>query len=373
MLRIAEPSIDEEEIDAVAEVLRSGYLVQGQHVAAFEEAVALRTGSAHAVAVSSCTSALHLSLVALGIGRGDAVAVPAYSWPATINAVALCGARPTIVDIDPGTFGMDPHGLAERIRSDRVSAILPVHLFGGMASIEKIAQIADAAGVPIVEDAACALGATMNGIPAGRTGRAGCFSFHPRKAVTTGEGGVVVTDDKPLARRLRALRNHGLDPSSAVPEFILPGYNARMTDFQGAMGLVQMGKLDRIVAARRRLARRYDQLLARTSVTTPVSASGACHAYQSYVVLLPEDAVGARPAIIAELREAGIESTIGTYALPFIRWVREKYGYEAADFPVVSRIERRALSLPLHERMSEQDQERVAACLLALLDHCLIA
>ncbi|HEX7071079.1 MAG TPA: DegT/DnrJ/EryC1/StrS family aminotransferase [Rhodothermales bacterium] len=369
MLRLAVPSLDETDVAAVAEVLRTGFLVQGRHVEAFEHAVATYTGALHAVAVSNCTSALHLSLLAIGIGPGDVVAVPAYSWPATINVVALAGAEPAIVDVDPRTFNMDPSALEALFRQRRVSAVMPVHAFGGMAQMVEIAALAADRGVPVVEDAACALGATLDGVQAGRRGLTGCFSFHPRKAITTGEGGVVVTDDEDVAMRLRALRNHGLDPEARTADFMLPGFNARMTEFQGALGLRQMEKLTRILASRRHLARRYDELLAGTPVTPPRSIPGSTHAYQSYVVLLPDSVAHRRAEVIAGLRDAGFETTIGTYALPFIRYVREKYGFGAADFPNVSSIDPRALSLPLHEQVTERDQERVVSCLLALIDH----
>ena len=367
MLRLTVPSIDEEDVADVADVLRSGFLVQGRNVEAFEEAVASYTGAAHAVAVSSCTSALHLSLVAMDVGPGDVVAVPAYSWPATINVVALCGAEPVIIDVDPGTFNMDPAALSARARQTRIAAVIPVHAFGGMAAMDEIMQIATREGFPVLEDAACALGASLSGVPAGRYGVAGCFSFHPRKAITTGEGGVVVTDDDALARRIQSLRNHGIDATGSSPEFVMPGFNARMTDFQGALGRRQMEKLDRVLDARRRLARHYETLFAGTVVTPPVARAGSHHAYQSYVVLLPSYAAAHRQTIIERLREAEIETTIGTHALPFIRYVRERYGFAAADFPVVSDVAARALSLPLHEYMNEDDQKRVAASLLALL------
>ena len=370
MIRLAIPPIHDDDVAAVADVLRSGLLVQGRHVEAFERAVASYTGATHAVAVTSCTSALHLSLLATGIGPGDAVAVSAFSWPATVNVVALVGAEPMFVDIDPLTFNMDPHALAALMERERISAILPVHTFGGMADMDEIDCLARRHGAVVIEDAACALGASLNGILAGRSGRAGCFSFHPRKAITTGEGGVVVTDDGDLAVRLRTLRNHGIDPEKAEPSFAMPGFNARMTDFQGALGLEQMAKLEDVLSSRRNQARRYDALLADTEIRAPISTRGGNHVYQSYVVQLPEAAAGARDTVIAEMREAGIETTIGTYALPFIRWVRDRYGYTHDDFPVVSQVERRALCLPLHERLTERDQERIVAVLRDQVMRC---
>ncbi|HEX8686992.1 MAG TPA: DegT/DnrJ/EryC1/StrS aminotransferase family protein, partial [Pyrinomonadaceae bacterium] len=260
MIRLAVPSIGEEDLAAVREALASGYLVQGARVAAFEEAVAVYVGARHAVAVSNCTSALLLALMALGVGPGDRVGVTTYSWPATANVIALCGAEPVFVEIDAATYNMDPGRLEEALACHELKAVLPVHAFGLLADMPAIMGLADRYGLAVVEDAACALGAAADGRQAGAWGALGCFSFHPRKAVTTGEGGVVTTDDDAAARRLRALRNHGLDPAAPGPDFILPGFNNRMTEMQGALGLTQMTKLDRIVAARRRAAARYDQL-----------------------------------------------------------------------------------------------------------------
>ncbi len=368
MLRLTVPSIEEDDLDAVADVLRSGFLVQGPHVERFEAAIRARTGSAYAVAVSNCTSALHLTLAACGIGPGDVVAVPAYSWPATINVVALVGAEPAIVDVDPCTFNLDPRALVRLMERRNISAVIPVHAFGGMADMRAIKRISAEHNAVVIEDAACALGASLDDVPAGRFGRAGCFSFHPRKAVTTGEGGVVVTDDGALATRIRALRNHGLDQDG---QFILPGHNARMTDFQAAFGMVQLGKLDRVLEARRRAAARYDELFSVTPITTPAALANSVHAYQSYVVLLPPDV--SRADLIAALRQSHIESTIGTHALPFIRWVRERYGYRPEDFPVVHDIASRALTLPLHEYLTDDDQQRVVEAVVTCVEQCSIA
>ena len=367
MLRLALPSIDEREQAAVAEVLRSGFLVQGPRVRAFEALVAARTGARHAVAVSNCTSALHLSLVALGIGPGDVVAVPAYSWPATINVVALVGATPAIIDIDTRTFNMDPDRLADVIRRRPVQAMLPVHAFGAMADMRAIMALADEHGVPVIEDAACALGASCNGRSAGTFGRLGCFSFHPRKAITTGEGGIVVTDDPQLDRHVRALRNHG---QCETEGFVRPGYNMRMTDVQAALGIVQMERLSEILASRRARAERYDVLLQHTPVTTPAASEGCEHAYQSYVVLLPEALAGHRNHVISALKEAGIETTIGTHALPFIPWVQQRYECTEEEYPGVASVHRRALSIPLHSALTSEDQEYVATTLIDVLRAC---
>jgi perosamine synthetase len=371
-IRLAAPDIDEADIAAVAAVLRSGQLVQGPQVAAFEARLAELTGAAHAVAVANCTAALHLTLLALGVGPGDRVAVPTYSWPATANVVVLAGAEPCFVDIDPVTFTMRPDALAAAAeRAGRLAAVLPVHAFGGMADMDGLAEVAAAIGAPLVEDAACALGATLHGRPAGRFGVAGCFSFHPRKAVTTGEGGAIVTDDGVVARVARTLRNHGLDPDASAPTFIAAGYNLRMTDVQAALGLSQLAKFDRLLARRRRLAAAYDHVLAdrpaaEAGVVGPGALAGAGHVYQSYVVLLPAGAAPQRATVIAELRARGIETTLGTYHMPLIPFFAAR-GHRPGDFPVTDDVAARALSLPLSTAMDDGDPANVVAALVEVL------
>ncbi|NWF65654.1 MAG: DegT/DnrJ/EryC1/StrS family aminotransferase [Chloroflexi bacterium] len=368
MIRLTIPSIEQDDLDAVRETLASGMLVQGARVAAFERDVADYVGCKHAVAVSNCTAALHLSLLALGVGPGDAVAVTTYSWPATANVIALCGARPVFVDIQPDTYNMDPHRLAEVLARENVRAILPVHTFGQMADMPAILELADRYGIPVVEDAACALGATIHGRPAGTWGIAGCFSLHPRKAITTGEGGLITTNDAHLARQARILRNHGLDPDSPTPDFIAAGYNLRMTEFQAALGSAQMKKLDRLVEARRQGAARYDQLLAGSEITPPAVRNGAHHVYQSYVALLPQAVAPKRAEIIAALKSKGIETTIGTYHMPLTTYFRKKGHHQPGDFPVTDEISARSVSLPLYERITREDQQQVVAALMELLE-----
>lgn len=375
MIRLTIPSIEEDDLQAVREVLASGYLVQGPRVAAFEEAVANYVGTKCAVAVSNCTAALHLALLALDTRAGDLVVVTAYSFIATANVIELCGAQPVFVDIQPETFNMDPNCLEEILKrlmvssetARRVKAILPVHTFGQMADMAAILDLAGRYGLPVIEDAACALGATLNGRQAGTWGTMGCFSFHPRKAITTGEGGVVITNDMTLARRLRALRNHGQDPNASSSDFIVPGFNYRMTEFQAALGLTQMSKLDRIIATRRHLAMRYDELLRETPLQPPVVVPGRQPVYQSYVVLLPEGAAARRAEIISHLKEHDIETTIGTWHMPLTMYFRSRYGYKKGDFPVCDRVFDRSLTLPLHEKMLPSQQNEVVGTLHGIL------
>jgi perosamine synthetase len=375
MIRLTIPSIEEDDLQAMREVLASGYLVQGAKVASFEKTVADYVGTKYAVAVSSGTAGLHLGLLALSIQPEDLVIVTAYSFVATANVIELCGARPVFVDIQPDTFNMDPDCLEEVLNrlmastdtARRVKAVLPVHTFGQMADMSAIMELAGRHGLPVIEDAACALGSTLNGRQAGTWGAMGCFSFHPRKAITTGEGGIITTNDPNVARRIRTLRNHGQEPDQEAPDFIFPGFNYRTTEFQAVLGITQMSKLDRIITARRRLAAHYDVLLAKTPFQPPIVIPGSQPVYQSYVTLLPEDAAPRRTDLIRHLKDQGIETTIGTWHIPLTSYFRSRYGYRTGDFPVTDQVFARALTLPLFEHLQEMQQNVVVEQLLEAL------
>lgn len=379
MIRLTRPSIEEDDLEAVRRVLVSGQLVQGPHVGMFERAIADYVGAAHAVVVTNCTAALQMALLAVGVVPGDTVVVGAYSWPTTANVVELCGAVPVFVDVDPQTFNIRPDALEETLRrlfrspnvGRRVKAIIPIHVFGQIAEMTELASVAERYGVPLIEDAACALGASHEGRQAGTWGSMGCFSFHPRKAITTGEGGAIVTDDDQFARYLRSLRNHGQDALPGSPDpFMFAGFNNRMTEFQAALGVSQMGKLDRVIAARRALAQRYDALLDASYARGGARAPDARHVFQSYVVLLPRDAADHRAKLIAELRERGVEAQIGTWHMPLITFYRSRYGFKPGDFPVCDDIAARALTLPLYEGMTDEDQRAVVVELRDCVSAC---
>lgn len=364
MIRLAVPTIEEDDIQAVVEVLRSGFLVQGPKVKAFEEAWSEYVGVAHSIAVPNCTCALYLALLALGVGAGDKVAVCTYSWPATANSIRMVGADPVFVEIEAETFNMDPAALEKVLATTPgIKAVMPVHTFGGSADIERICAIAKGAGIPVVEDAACALGTEQNGKRAGSFGVFGAFSLHPRKAITTGEGGVVTTNDAALARSIRMLRNHGQDPDAPRPDFVTFGHNLRLTEFQGAMGLSQMKKVERIIGARLAAAKNYDQLLAGTGIRPPRALAGSRHVYQSYVVLLPAELRGKRDQVVQAMKRREIETTLGTYHQPLIRYYREWGKFAPGDFPVTDDVADRALSLPIYESLSDADQRTVVASL----------
>jgi perosamine synthetase len=365
LIRLGSPSIGAEEAEAISQVLQTGFLVQGERVRAFESQIAAASRTSDAVVVSSGTAALHVALLAGGVGPGDLVAVPTYSWPATANAVGLCGAQPVFVDIEQRTFNMDPERLADTMRPlGRVKAILPVHAFGGMADMPAILDVATRHDAYVIEDAACALGAGLQGKPAGAWGMLGCFSFHPRKVITTGEGGAVTTSQPELARRLRTLRNHGLDPLSSTPDFVTPGFNYRLTEFQAAMGVVQMKRLSELVGHRRRAAEEYDRLLEGTGIRKPLALEASAHVYQAYVVLLPRAAADRQPQIISRLRSQSIEVGIGTYHIPLTRYWAQQGGHAKGDFPVTDDVAGRAIALPMHSKITIGEQLRVVAALL---------
>ena len=270
---------------------RVGWLTQGPQVSSFEKAFAARHAVPHALATTSCTTALHLALAALGVGPGDEVIVPAFTWVATANAVLYCGAEPVLCDVDPVTYNIDPAAVAAKVTA-RTKAAIPVHLFGLCADMDAL-RAALPASVKIVEDAACAAGAAYKGISAGALGDAACFSFHPRKSITTGEGGMLTVKDAALAARAEVLRNHGASISEEqrhlgpqpylLPDFDELGFNYRMTDVQAAIGLVQLGKLDRFIDERDRWPRTYREELADIPwLRPPERPNDGRHAWQAY-------------------------------------------------------------------------------------------
>ena len=374
---LAVPATGDEEWLALRDCLETGWLTQGPKVQAFEVAFASRHRVRHALATTSCTTALHLALSACGIGPGDEVLVPAFTWVATANAVVYCGARPVLVDVLPDRFTIDPAVMAAAV-TERTVAAIPVHLFGLCADMDAI-RAALPERVAVIEDAACAAGAAYLGTPAGAMGRAGCFSFHPRKSITTGEGGMVTTDDADLAAMVESLRNHGASLSEAqrtqgmrphlMPDFDRLGFNSRMTDLQAAMGVVQLGKLDRFIDERDRLAMLYREALADVSWLRPPEApEGYRHAWQSFVTVLTDDAPVARDRLMDRLLRRGVHTRPGTHAVPELGYYRTEHGVRPEDFPVAVKLARRSMALPLHNRMNKSDVLYVVESLKAALD-----
>ncbi len=357
---IAVPATGEDEWQAVREPIMSGWLAQGSRVRAFERTFAKRHGAKHAVATTSGTTALHIALLAVGVGPGDEVIVPAFSWIASANAVLYCGATPVFVDIDPKTFNIDTDRLAAAVTT-KTKAIMPVHLFGLCADVDAVSVAAP--GVTIVEDAACAAGASYRGRPAGSLGRVGAFSFHPRKIMTTGEGGMVTTDSKSVANHLRRLRNHGARASGGpMPEFAELGFNYRMTGLQASIGLVQLEKLDTLIEERQRWAEHYQRELASISwLTAPVVGDEDRHGWQSYVCTVDQAAAPcSRNQLMEELAAKGVSTRPGTHAIHLQSYYRERFGLAPDDFPVARDADRDSLAIPLHNRMDDEDCEYVA-------------
>jgi dTDP-4-amino-4,6-dideoxygalactose transaminase len=348
-IRLARPDVGAAELAAVAEVLESGQLTMGPKVAQFEAGIAAACGVDHAVAVASGTAALHLAMLALGIGPGDEVVVPAYTFPSTANAVELCGGRAVLVDVDPATFNLDLSLLPDAL-SPRTRAVIGVHLFGRPLDWEALRALVPE-GAHLVEDAAGALGACYQGRPCGSLGVMGCLSFHPRKIVATGEGGAVTTDDPALADAIRRLRHHGIVPRGAfdIPQ---PSTNYRLSDVLCALGIPQLARLDELLAARERVAAGYEQRLVGV-VETPSAAVGDRHGWQAYVVRLDR-----RDDALAALREDGIEAQIGTYALHRLSAYADRSAYPGADAAF-----ERALALPFHTGLTDAELDRVAAAL----------
>jgi perosamine synthetase len=340
----ASPLIGDEERAAVDRVLRSGMVAQGPEVAAFEQEFSALVGGRHCVAVNSGTSALHLALLAMGIGAGDEVIVPSFTFAATANAVRLAGATPVFVDIEPASFCIDPAAV-EAALTPRTAAIMPVHLYGHPAAMDQIMAIATRHGVAVIEDAAQAHAASLHGTPVGAFGLTACFSFYPTKNMTSGEGGMVVTPDAKIARTLRLLRNQGME-TRYQNELI--GFNTRMTDINAAIGRMQLGKLAGWTATRQANAAVLDAGL--KSVVVPPVADGATHVYHQYTVR-SED----RDGLQAKLAERGVGSEV-YYPVPVHRL--PSFGL-VLDLPQTERAAREVLSLPVHPALSSADLDTI--------------
>jgi dTDP-4-amino-4,6-dideoxygalactose transaminase len=375
VIQISQPSTGEDEWRALREPLSTGWLTQGPKVAEFEKRFAGRHRVRYALAATSCTTALHLILAALEVGPGDEVIVPSFTWIATANVVLYCGATPVFADVDRTTYNLDPGDVARRI-TPRTKAVVAVHLFGLCADIDAIAKAAP--GIPIIEDAACAAGSEYLGRPAGSLGIAAAFSFHPRKSITTGEGGMVTTGDPALAEKINMLRNHGASVSEEerhhgrrpylLPEFNLLGYNYRMTDLQGAMGLVQLAKLDAFIAERHERAEFYRRELGAIKwLRLPAPPEGYRHGWQAYVCYVDERAAPiTRDEMMERLQAQGISARPGTHAVHMLGLYRRRFGLAADDLPGARDCDRFTMAIPLHNRMSEADFRRVVRALKAL-------
>jgi dTDP-4-amino-4,6-dideoxygalactose transaminase len=362
---ITKPYLTGNEGAAVAEVVASGWVSQGPKVREFEQAFAERVGAADAVATTNCTTALQLALHVTGVGPGDEVIVPSLSFIATANAVWQCGATPVFADIDPRTYNLDPEA-AERAITPRTKAIMPVHQVGLPADMDAFLDISRRTGVAIVEDAACAIGATYRGRPIGSLGPLACFSLHPRKVITTGEGGMIAVQDPAVARRLRMLRQHAMDVSDlarhsadrvVVEHYPERGWNHRMTDMQAALGLCQLEVLDEILSERRRLAERYTAALeAIPTLHAPYDPPESVRTWQSYCVRVDPRSPETRDELMQRLLEAGIATRRGVMASHL---ERAYTGDGPFDLPHTEAAAAEVIILPLFPGMTDREQDFV--------------
>ncbi|HMB71370.1 MAG TPA: DegT/DnrJ/EryC1/StrS family aminotransferase [bacterium] len=368
MIPLSRPAFGPEEEDAVRDVLRSGWVAQGPATAAFEREAAQALGVPHAIAVSSCTTALHLAVLAAGVGPGDEVILPAFTFPATANAVLYAGAVPVLVDVEPETLNICPRA-AEAAVTERTKAVIGVHLFGFPFDVAALRSLCERHGLHLLEDAACAIGTRIDDRMAGGFGDVACFSLHARKVITCGEGGLLTTGDADLAEHMKSLRTHGADRSAEAregeglappsPRYGSLGYNYRLSDIQAAVASVQLRRLDGFVRERNDLAARYDtELAGLPGLRLPPRRPGCLHSYQSYVVVVERDApVAARPLMDA-LAAARIATRTGTYAVHLEPYYRKHVG-DPPSLPVAEHAGESSVALPLFNGLSEPDQRAV--------------
>lgn len=369
MIRLAVPDIREDDIARMVEVVRSGQLVQGKAVEEFEATLVAFSGIPHCVAVSSGTSALHLALLALGVGAGDRVIVPAFTYPATANAVELVGAESVLCDVDPQSYVVTPEAIETLLDSEQghgVKAIMLVHEFGFPVQVERICAMAAQRGIKVIEDAACALGTVADGFHPGHYSDVACFSFHPRKAITTGEGGAMMCRDEGVAALSRRLRNHGTQPRDGRMDFTEAGLNYRLTNFQAALGVGQIARFSEELALRKQMVALYCELLeGQGGIVLPQRDAG--HSWQSFMLVL---APGLRERVKKMMLERGVEVNLGAHALNCLSYFQQTYGVGAASCPVSTRLYGDGLVLPLHGRMSMDEIRDVAKRLLSCISDC---
>ena len=391
---VTTPYFDGEEQKAAAEAITSGWVAQGPRVAEFEKQIAAHEGIREGVATTSCTTALHLAMVAQGLGAGMDAIAPAFTFVATENAITATGATPVMTDIHRETFNIDAEKTQEIIETryeqkdgktvnretgNVLWGIVPVHEFGLCCEIDKINALAKEYGLTVIEDAACALGAKIGEKHEGAFGNTSCVSFHPRKSITTGEGGMVMTDDPALAKRMRELRTHGSTVSAdardkgkgfLLPEFPEAGFNYRMTDINAAVGLAQIKKLDYIIAEKRKRAALYNEIIRAKmpELITPVEPEGWFHTYQSYVCMLDYERLGKksiaeggalRNELLQRLEDQGIATRQGTHAVHMLGYYKNRFGYKPEDFVNAYACDHLSITLPLYIGITDEDQEYV--------------
>ena len=368
-IHISLPSFNTAEYEAIKKPLESGWITQGPQVKKFENNFANYHNTPYSLATTSCTTALHLSLLALDIKAGDEVILPSFTWVATANVVLYCGATPVLVDIDKKTFNIDVNQIKEKI-TDRTKAIIPVHLFGLPVNIKEIRNIVGK-NIKIIEDAACASGAKYDGQYVGTYGDIAAFSFHPRKIITTGEGGMLITSSEEIWNKANILRNHGASISEELrhlgpqpyilPEFNALGFNYRMTDIQAAIGIEQLKKLDGFIAERQHWANYYKEQLSDIKwIKTPYIPKNASHSLQAFVCYIdPNTAPISRNKIMEELQNKGISTRPGTHAVHMLSFYKKQYGYNNEQFPNATNCVNNTIAIPLHNKMVKVDYDYV--------------
>lgn len=388
---ITKPVLDEVDLEYISKPINTGWLVQGPYVKEFEEKFAQYVGSKYAIATTSCTTALHLSLIALGIKKGDKVIVPSFTFVATSNVVEYVNAKPVFVDINLNTFNIDENKIEDILKEEKnVKAIIPVNLFGLCANLPKITEISKEYNIKVIEDSACGFGSYINQKHSGTFGDVGCFSFHPRKVITTGEGGIIVTDDEDIAEELRILRDHGASKndylrhnsrySFLLPEYNVLGYNYRMTDIQGALGVSQLSKANKILNKRKEIAKKYYSFLRDIdSLVLPYIPNNYEHSFQSFVCLYVKDKDNfsklplmsieeidklseERNKLMSKLEELGVSTRQGTHAIHTLGYYMKKYNLKPLDFINSYIADRLSISLPIYD-MSDNEFNYVIDCI----------
>lgn len=394
---ITKPLFDENEFNNIKKCLESGWVAQGRMVENFEHKVAEHEGVEFAVAVTSCTTALHLALIAYGIGEGQDVIVPSFTFVATANAVQYTKAETIFCDIDIDTFNISLQSIKNIIRyqynwdssskilrnkltGNKLTTIIPVHLFGLCADMEKINEIANQYNIIVIEDAACALGAKIGNFHQGMFGNTSCVSFHPRKCITTGEGGMILTNNIKISNRVKELRSHAAKISEVnrdkkngflLPKFEEIGYNYRMSDIQASLGIAQVEKLDYILEKRREKALYYNEKLKTVSwIKIPIELKGYYHTYQSYVCLIIDDYMEEeelfhfRNRIMLYLEKNNIQTRQGTHAVHMLDYYKQKYRFRDKDFKNACIADKHSISLPLYATITKEEQDYVIKHLL---------
>jgi len=355
---LASPDINEDDIAQVVKVLRSGMLVQGENVLALENQFAGFHNTNYASALSNGTATLHLALLALGVGAGDEVILPALSYIATANVIEIVGATCVFVDVDVHTFTIDTSKIEDAITS-KTKAIIPVHEFGLAANMEDIMAIATKHNIAVVEDSACALGATQNNKPVGTFGSFGSFSLHPRKSITSGEGGILITNDETLAKKINILRNHGISMENGKMNFVEAGFNYRMTDFQAALANNQMKRIVKTLAYKQELADVYFEELNNPNIQLPFVPLDRNHTWQTYHILINDDMQ--QDEVIASLRAKNLGVNYGAQCIPSQTYYQKKYKLDSkTNFPNADRAFNKGIALPLYEKLDKQTIKQIA-------------